>query len=308
MGAPAAVQVADRFHLVHNISDALKELLRSRRWEAPAPTIEAEVAPSVPPAALPGHVSPDREPEPTPRKRALWEEVQKRKDVGQSHSAMARELGVNRKTIGKYLRIEQPPAYGPRPKRGTKLTPYLPYLRQRWEEGCHNARWLHRELLARGYSGAETRVKEVVRPWRREAPPQLQRNRSSSDFYWLVLQPSRRLTDRDQPELARILEANPILAQGYHLKESFQHLVARRDVKGLDSWIETAGQSPLPSFQSLARSFRQDYAAVRLALTTPWSTGQCEGQICRAKLIKRLGYGRAKLDLLRQRILHRFAA
>jgi transposase len=38
---------------------------------------------------------------------------------------------------------------------------------------------------------------------------------------------------------------------------------------------------------------------------TPWSTGQYEGQIYRVKLIKRLGYGRAKMELFRQRILHR---
>ena len=69
-----------------------------------------------------------------------------------------------------------------------------------------------------------------------------------------------------------------------------------------------ADESGLPPFQEVARSFRHDYEPITAALTMPWSTGQCEGQICRVKLIKRLGYGRAKLDLLRQRILHRAAA
>ena len=45
-----------------------------------------------------------------------------------------------------------------------------------------------------------------------------------------------------------------------------------------------------------------------MALTTTWSTGLCEGQTGRVKLIKRLGYGRAKPDLLRQRVLHRLLA
>jgi transposase len=64
----------------------------------------------------------------------------------------------------------------------------------------------------------------------------------------------------------------------------------------------------LKTFETLAKSFRKDYEAVKLALTTPLSTSQCEGQICRVKQIKRPGYGRAKLDLLRQRVLHRRVA
>jgi transposase len=123
-----------------------------------------------------------------------------------------------------------------------------------------------------------------------------------------VLRPFNRLNVTDRQELESVLEANPVLARGHHLKESFQHIVSQRDVEGLDAWIEEAAKSKVPPFQSLARSFRQDYEAIKLALTTPWSTGQCEGQICRVKLIKRLGYGRAKLDLLRQRILHRRVA
>ena len=69
-----------------------------------------------------------------------------------------------------------------------------------------------------------------------------------------------------------------------------------------------ASRSGLKQFQSIDRSFGQDYEAIKLALTTPWSTGQYEGHICRVKLIKRIGYGRAKPDLLRQRVLHRCAA
>lgn len=53
------------------------------------------------------------------------------------------------------------------------------------------------------------------------------------------------------------------------------------------------------------RSCRRDDAAITAALTMSWSPGQCERRICRVKLIKRLGYVRAYLDLLRQRILHR---
>lgn len=84
-----------------------------------------------------------------------------------------------------------------------------------------------------------------------------------------------------------------------------QSLLAARAVEALEPWLQQADTSDLPSFHTVARSFRQDADAIIAARTTPWSTGPVEGQICRVKLLKRLGYGRAKLDLLRQRIVHR---
>ncbi len=123
-----------------------------------------------------------------------------------------------------------------------------------------------------------------------------------------MLKPQHRLSDEEQLELQRFLGVNPQLARGHQLKESFRHIVAEGDLEGLDAWMLEAAESRLPSFESLTKGFRQDYQAIQLALTTPWSNAQCEGQICRVKLIKRLGYGRAKLDLLRQRILHRRVA
>jgi transposase len=107
--------------------------------------------------------------------------------------------------------------------------------------------------------------------------------------------------------LERLLHANPRLAQGYQLKQRFQALLGQRDVEAFHPWLD-AEASGVPSFQAVAHGFRHDIEAIIAALTMPWSTGQREGQICRVKLIKRLGYGRAKVDLLRQRILHRMAA
>ncbi len=123
-----------------------------------------------------------------------------------------------------------------------------------------------------------------------------------------MLRPNQHLSESSKQELADFPEANPALAKGYHLKESFQRTLAEHDGGAFDAWLQTATESGLKPFEVLAKSFRQDYGAIKLALSVPWSTGQCEGQIRRVKLIKRLGYGQAKLDLLRQRVLHRFAA
>lgn len=287
---PHTVQVADRFHLVRNVTEAFRELLRSRRWVPPA----APPSPPCPPPPSSPHA-------PTPRKRSIWETVHAHAGTGESLSAIARAVGVNRKTVRRYVTLDHPPAYPIRAPRVTKITPYLAYLQQRWAAGCQNAMQLYRELVARGDQGSRTQVKLLVRPWRSaQGPPRVQRLP-----HRLLLTRACRLTDAEQTELACWLQAHPLLEHGYRLKEAFLALVAQRDVTALETWLNDASGCGLPRFSGVARSFERDHAAVVAALTFPWSTGQVEGQITRLKLIKRIGYGRAKPDLLRQRVLHR---
>lgn len=288
---PEAQQVADRFHLVHNVGNALKDFLHSQRWnitEAPAG-----------PAGAP------KQAKPTETMRARWEAIQQRKGSEQSVSAIGRELSINRKTVSKYLASDRPPVYAGRPPGPSKVRPYLPYLRQRWIEGCHNARALYHEIVQQGYDGAERHIRKAVHPWRSAQGPPV---KSSPPLNWLVLRPYQGLTCSDKGKLDDFLRAHPLLAQGHKLKEWFHQIIRQGDIEAFDAWVREAAESGLKQFRSTARSFRQDYEAIKLALTTPWSTGQCEGQICRVKMIKRMGYGRAKPDLLRQRVLHRLAA
>ena len=68
-------------------------------------------------------------------------------------------------------------------------------------------------------------------------------------------------------------------------------------------WLIKARQSHIKAFENFAASLQRDYAAVKAVLTYQWSNGQVEGQVNRIKLIKRLMYGRGKIDLLRKRVL-----
>jgi len=95
------------------------------------------------------------------------------------------------------------------------------------------------------------------------------------------------------------------VAQTYPLVEQFQQMVRRQQVANLDPWLEACAVQAASEIQTFATGIRQDGAAVRAALTLPYSNGPVEGQITRLKLLKRQMYGRAKLDLLRQRVVHR---
>jgi transposase len=94
---------------------------------------------------------------------------------------------------------------------------------------------------------------------------------------------------------------SPDIASTVELAKQFWRMLRERDASAWSPWQKAARQSPLQHF---AVQLQRDEAAVRAAFTLPWSTGPVEGHIHRLKLIKRQMYGRAKLDLLRIRVLH----
>lgn len=96
-----------------------------------------------------------------------WMELQAMYQRGMSQSEIARQLGLDRKTVRKYLH-GPPQSYGPRVRRPWKLDPYRSYLRERWEQGVHNAHKLFWEIQKRGYAGGYTQVRRLVSGWREE--------------------------------------------------------------------------------------------------------------------------------------------
>ncbi len=112
---------------------------------------------------------------------------------------------------------------------------------------------------------------------------------------------SRDTTDLDRGYVEQLLLLSPALAAARDLAQRFGALVRTHSADALTPWLADAEDGELRGF---AASLRQDEQAVRAALALPWSSGQVEGQVTRLKLVKRQGYGRAKLDLLRARLIH----
>jgi transposase len=110
--------------------------------------------------------------------------------------------------------------------------------------------------------------------------------------------------DETQPkELALIKQASPSAEAAYRLVQAFMQMIREHTAHQLETWLSSVEASRLPAFKSFAKGLQQDKAAVLAGLTLPWSTGPLEGHVNRLKLIKRSMYGRAKLRLLRQRVL-----
>jgi transposase len=316
-GAPDALQVADRFHLLMNASDALEEVLRSRRRQAEWITDPSPSTSEVESSAATASTADGPPPSPAQRQRAArravrvarWEEIQQRHAAGQNVSQIARAVGKDRKTVRRYLATLAPPpapyVVRPRPAGLTSptLQPFVSYLQDRWQAGCTNVRRLYNELVERGYTGSYSLLRGALHAWR---PPRAERRKGARhrrSVRGLCLRPRARLSPEELVVRERVLAEDPDLARGCQLVEEFQALVRERDQPALDRWLVAAQASGLAPFQSFANGLQRDRAAVEAALATEWSNGLVEGHVHRVKLIKRQGYGRAKLDVLRGRVL-----
>ncbi|MCZ4612106.1 ISL3 family transposase [Streptomyces sp. Lzd4kr] len=302
-GAPAAVQVSDRFHLWQGLSKRVGDIAAAHRGCLPAAVPEPE-------PAQPQNATASSHEVDTPARRhakRLFEAVHAVTDTGISLNAAAHQLGLNRRTVGKYARAAtwQECVRRSRPRRPTSLDPYLEYLRQRWEEGEHTAKVLHQEIVAKGYRGHYQRVKVAIAPLRRGLPIDTPRERPPSPRQVarrITTAPARRSLHASEA-LRRLLEHCPELQQTHDLVRQFASMLDSRDATLLTHWLEQLATSRLPALVSLANAIREDRPAIIQGITTPFNSGVNEGRITDLKLQKRIMAGRAGVSLLRHRVI-----
>jgi transposase len=311
-GAPEAVQVADRWHLLRNLGDALQRILDRHPQDLRAAAKAAVAAPSAANETLPPPPSPARPVSPQRQaalarhaaRQALFEEIAALHAQGWSQSRIAQATGLDRKTLRRWLRLGRPPTWQ-QPRHGSAVERHADHLRRRWDEGCRNATQLWREIQALGYAGRPGTVRDWLRRRRLRATSSAAsmarwKTPSGRRAAWLVVADAEK-PDATERRFAEALLAGPVaLVEVIELAREFRRMVRERQPERLDGWLGAAASTALRGF---ADSLRRDLAAVRAALTEPWSTSPVEGQISRLKMIKRQMYGRAGFDLLRQRVL-----
>lgn len=332
-GAPDALQIADRFHLQKNSSDLLERILARHpaalraavtdetTVPARADADSAATAPAIPsPDASTGASTTIMDLRPSRvRRLARYEQVIALRQEGWSLTEIGTIVGLSRPTVRKYVRAGSFPEWPARRTRLSAGTPAATLLQQRWQEGCRDATVLWGELRAQGFTGSLRMVQKAVSGWRVEPPrtgwlarrtgPQPQpapprpRPPSARQAVWLLLRPIEDLEPDQQVMRRRLLASTTEIPNVLSLIEAFRRMVHDRDADALDGWLPTAAASEAPELRAFAASLRRDRSAVEAALSSPWSSGQVEGQVCRTKLIKRQMYGRAKFDLLRKRVL-----
>lgn len=324
LGAPAAIQVADRWHLLKNLTEVIERFLQTKhpdlrlaakesRKQVVAPTPVASEATKRPPSKLALW---------NERRQARYEEVRQFWQQGATIKRLAEQFGMHRRTVRLFIRSESYPERLKPRSRTSQLDRHLEYLAQRWAEGCHSAAALYRELRPRGFRGSQSLVRHYVAQWRSALPPELQRARRGpettkptvtgrkklivpsprSTAWWLLQQPGK-LEVEQQAYIQRLCETSPEVADVQQLAQRFARFVRGRKAQEFAPWLEEAAKSSSQEVKGFVTGLKRDQAAVEAALTYAWSNGQTEGQVNKLKNLKRQMFGRANFDLLKARVL-----
>ncbi len=330
-GAPQALQVADVWHIGKNLGDSVHTLLARCRVE-----IRRGLQLQARPTQEPEETKPVLQEERRPRSRSeeqarlarraqkldRYEQVVELQKQGVRAADIASRVGIGQRTVHRWLAHGSFPEAKQRRRRPSLIDPYERYVIQRLQQGCQNGLQLYRELAAQGYRGSPKALYAYLAMLRASHPAselvslkqqECQRdcvstvpleNFSARRAAWLFVRQPDKLDETSRQELALIRAASPSAEAAYRLAQAFMQMIWQRTGKPLETWLSLAEESALPELKSFAKGIRQDQAAVFAGLTLPWSNGPVEGHVNRLKLIKRSMYGRAKLRLLRQRVLH----
>ena len=327
MGAPQALQVADRWHLLVNLREMLERLLDRLRPEldilVPASTVDDTILRL-------RHRSREAELAKVARqqrRKALHAQIHQMYQDAIAIRVIARQLNKSPMTIYKYLAMPEYPQLMARKRRTSILDPYRDYLTRRWDAGCRNASQLWREIQEMGYPGTRKQVSRWAYERRinpASSTPKKYLEQSSQEnltlssikkppkkpplpvarrLVWLFLLPGDQL-EADDLNLRDHLLNHPVLKQACSLAQDFQNMVRNCQTQELVIWLQKCEASQIPEFLNFATGLRKDFDAIQSAISSIWSNGQTEGQVNRLKMLKRQMYGRAGFDLLRFRFLH----
>ena len=312
MGAPAAIQVADRWHLLKNAGDMLVRVFDHHHRELK----QATGAVSAPTAVVNTNTACSAREQIPSKRLQRFQHVHALHKQGRTVSAIARETGLDRKTVRAYLRTTTlAPIRRPSHQQAKRLPPYQSYLLQHWDaERPVTVRERWRELHEHGIPVSLSTVAAFLAHLRRQQGlpayarialpyPGHRAPLSSRQAAWICLARPEQLNQQEVRLKALLPDAHPDLKLAVNAAQHFARIVRERLVDEFDGWLQSALQSEVGEVRAFARGIGRDYAAIVAALQLPWSNGLVEGHVNRVKFLKRQMFGRATFALLRFRVL-----
>jgi len=332
--APDAIQVADRFHLLVNLTDAFQRSLRrhspvikkcfeemgSGQTGLQKPEEEKVIketeqefgdtpslsSPTEGEARMVGNVSPHRQ--------FKFQKARELHKAGYGIKAIAKQLGAGRGTIRKYLASEC--LVSREVNRSRTLTNFCDFESELIRFSQTNSTYLNlfNHIIEKGFNGKYGQFCERMNKLGNDGKtPKTRGNKvlpllrpvktwSLSKLAFITLARSGTLKEEDQKYLDILLQRSPEIKHSTDLAHSFRQLFVAKEEGSLTECIKNASAQG-SALKGFAKGINQDYGTVNQAVISTISNRQVEGQVNRLKTIKRNMYGRAGFELLRKIVL-----
>jgi transposase len=305
--SPSIKHVADRWHLLKNLGDAMQKALdrnvvslkAARQRKSIQAHNEIQLKPFV------------RKENEITENGVIAKKFHQVKQMlldGNSIKKIARDTGVTRITIRKWKSFDFLP-----PKRSSRMTNMHLYDEAISKMLDENP-WIEtKEVLEKitemGYNGSTTMCYENVRKLRggkiNNTANQL------ATVFWVPPKASnlfyidrRRLSKEEKLFINTLCTESKEIKRAAKLIRQFKTMLKKKDGSMLNAWIKNAISSNVKEIKGFAKGLLSDFEAIENGVKLPWSNGPVEGLVNKLKIIKRQMYGKASFELLRKRLVN----
>jgi len=312
---PEAEQVADRFHLVKNLSDAVYETIRDEHS-----TILSSIRPPANPKiankkTLDLATSTSNKSSTCQYRSEAFIKVKELHKSGVSINGICKTMNLNFRTVQKYINQTTPPKIGSKPT--NDYHPYIEEIGSGLSSGVPLIE-IHRRITELGFSGcfrsfwnkfhqSSIELKGVKNLSKEET--------ESLKFRFSVMSASRIAiylsyndieaipVETHKNQIKMLLEKCDLVKMLRDLMVSFKTILKSKEILHFNDWLNTAYNTGKRKIKSLVNGIKMDLQSVHNAITMDYNSGMVEGNVNRLKNIKRQMYGRASLELLKRKVI-----
>jgi transposase len=312
---PKANQIADRFHLVKNLSDSVYEVIKAEYPNLVQSLKSTEIQETNGSTQMLAQKAPERvKGEPSPYRKQVFSDVKKMITEGMGYKTIARQLQISRNTVRNYADLDSLSA-----KPITLRNDYYSYLQDIGSELSKGETLLstYNTIVTLGFKGSYSAFFEQFKDHpSRNAANKGSCSASSNDVQKISALSPRKISiylslsrfnkiqnETEKAQMRYLIKKNSLIKKLRKQVRLFKEILKEGTPELLDNWMEQTLLLKKKKLISFVRGLKRDIKAVYNAIIFTWSSGMVEGNINRLKNIKRQMYGRASLELLKRKVI-----
>jgi transposase len=185
---------------------------------------------------------------------------------------IAKRVGLGRRTIQRWVKEETYVETNYHHCHRSSFDAYAPYVKQRWESGCHNIQQIWREIQAMGYPHSDRALRAHLEPLRGKVKGDFLEASSLDRFSakaatWLFIRHFADLNEKEREELVTIRQGSETAETIYQLVQAFLQMVRTLGGEHLERWLRSVRACHIPELHRFANGIERDKAAVLIGLT-----------------------------------------